>query len=319
MKFFDRVTPRAGARRIRPLRARALLAALAAGVIASVLAAGSASAAPSAAPPAAGMSPGAAFVGVDVVMAYTATDGSVWVRDLDTGVYTQAGGRLLTGPALVASGSSVVVFGEGTDHELWTTTCTPGAASCSGWVSLGGVVTGRAGAVFRGPGAADYSVFVRGAGGAVWGLDHTSVGWGAWYTIGGDLYGVTGPAAAYIGGSIYVLVTGINKELYVQRVGPGAVFSPVGGLTTASPGLAAIPGAIVGFARGTDSVAYYHRFLASSPGWHSFGGRFTSGLVAASAATETFTFGLGTDSRVYGNNGAWAVYPPTFTGWRPAS
>jgi hypothetical protein len=316
MKLFDHVARWAGAR--RPLRARALLAGLAAAVIASVLAAGPASAAPTPTPPAAGTSPGAAFVGVDIVMAYTATDGSVWVRDVDTGVYTPAGGHLVTGPALVASGSSVIVFGEGTDQELWMTTCTPGAASCSGWTSLGGTVTSRAGAVFRGPSAADYSVYARGANGAVWGLDHTSVGWGAWYTIGGNLYGGTGPAATYLGG-IYVLVTGVDKQLYVQKVGPGAIFSPAGGQSTASPGLATITGAIVGFARGTDGVAYYHRFLSTSPGWHSLGGSFTSGLAAASSGTDTYTFGLGTNSKVYQNNGAWAVYPPTFTGWGVAS
>jgi hypothetical protein len=318
VKLFDLVSPQAGARRTRPLRARALPAALAAAVTASVLAAGPASAAPAATPPAAGTSPGTAFVGVDIVMAYTATDGSVWVRNIDTGVYTPAGGHLVTGPALVASGSTVIVFGEGTDHELWTTTCTPGAASCSGWTSLGGTVTSRAGAVFRGPNVADYSVYARGANGAVWGLDHTPVGWGAWYTIGGNLYAGTGPAAASLGGN-YVLVTGTNKELYLQKVGPGAVFGPVGGLTTQSPGLTAITGALVGFARGTDSAAYYHRFLSTSPGWHSFGGRITSGLAASSSATSTYTFGLGTDSRVYENNGAWAVYPPTFTGWKLAS
>jgi hypothetical protein len=318
MKLFDHVRSWDGAWRARPLRARALLAALAAAVMASVLAAGPASAAPAATPPASGTSPGAAFVGVDIVMAYTATDGSVWVRNVDTGVYTPAGGHLVTGPALVASGSTVIVFGEGTDHELWTTTCTPGAASCSGWTSLGGTVTSRAGAVFRGPNAADYSVYARGANGAVWGLDHTPVGWGAWYTIGGNLYDGTGPAAADLGG-VYVLVTGTNKELYLQKVGPGAVFGPVGGLTTQSPGLAAITGAIVGFARGTDNAAYYHQFLSTSPGWHSFGGHLTSGLAAASSATSTYTFGLGTDSRVYENNGAWAVYPPTFTGWTLAS
>jgi hypothetical protein len=314
MKLLDRVTSWAGARRAGPLRAPAFLAVLAAAVTASVVAAGPASAAPAATPPAAGASPGAAFVGVDTVMAYTATDGSVWVRVVDTGVYTPAGGHLVTGPALVASGSAVIVFGEGTDHSLWMTTCTPGAASCSGWTSLGGTVTSSAGAVFRGPSAADYSVYARGANGAVWGLDHTSAGWGAWYTIGGNLYGGTGPAATYLGG-IYVLVTGTNKQLYLQKVGPGAVFGPVGGQSTASPALTAITGAVVGFARGTDNVAYYHRFLSTSPGWHSFGGRFTSGLAAGSSATDTFTFGLGTDSRVYGNNGAWVAYPPTFVGW----
>jgi hypothetical protein len=58
---------------------------------------------------------------------------------------------------------------------------------------------------------------------------------------------------------------------------------------------------------------------ARQAGWHSFGGKFTSGLAASSSATSTFTFGLGTDSRVHQNNGTRAVCPPTFTGWRLAS
>ncbi|MBV9095503.1 MAG: hypothetical protein JO132_16780 [Streptosporangiaceae bacterium] len=288
--------------------------------MAAVFAAGPASAAPAATPPAAGTSPGAAFVGVDIIMAYTATDGTVWVRDIDTGVYTPAGGHLITGPGLVASGSSVIVFGVGTDHALWTTTCVPGAASCSGWTSLGGYLTSRPGAVFRGPSDADYSVYARGTNGAVWGLDHTTVGWGAWYTTGGNLYGGTGPAAAFISGHVWLLATGTDGGLYIQEVGVTG-FSFTDGYSTASPGLAAISGALIGFARGTpDNAAYYHQFLASSPGWHYFGGVFTSGLAAASSpAVFTYTFGLGTDSRVYENNGRWVVYPPTFTGWLLAS
>lgn len=51
-----------------------------------------------------------------------------------------------------------------------------------------------------------------------------------------------------------------------------------------------------------------------------FGGRFTSGLAAASSATYTYTFGLGTDSRVYENNGSWAcTRPPSPAGCSPAS
>ncbi|MGE5285718.1 MAG: hypothetical protein ACM3ML_00640 [Micromonosporaceae bacterium] len=38
---------------------------------------------------------------------------------------------------------------------------------------------------------------------------------------------------------------------------------------------------LVGFVRGVNNVGHYHRFLASSPGWHSMGGRLTSGLAAS--------------------------------------
>jgi hypothetical protein len=125
-----------------------------------------------------------------------------------------------------------------------------------------------------------------------------------------------------------VLATGTNRELYIAEAGVTG-FVPVGGTTTSSPGLTAIPsaqnapGALVGFARGIDNVAYYHRFLASSPGWHSMGGRFSSGLSAATETLATIpyslTYGLGTDGQVYENSGTGTVYPPTFSGWHPVS
>ena len=76
-----------------------------------------------------------------------------------------------------------------------------------------------------------------------------------------------------------------------------------------------IPGALVGFARGTDNVGYYHRFLSTSPGWHSMAGVLSTGVAAAAAGSFTYTFGLGPDSQVYRNIGTWTTYPPKFTGW----
>jgi hypothetical protein len=70
-------------------------------------------------------------------------------------------------------------------------------------------------------------------------------------------------------------------------------------------------------ARGTDGAAYYHQFLASSPGWHPMGGKFTSGLAVTvqykSASTETA--GLGTDSRIWGSSQDWSTYPPALSPW----
>ena len=320
MKLSARNAPWARAWRRRPLGTRALLAALAAAGMATVFAAGPASAVVTPPSPLKGAAPGTALVGgTNLVMAYTGTDGSVWVKDVTTGVYTPAGGHLTAGPALVASGPAVVVFGPGTDHALWMTICGLDASSCSGWTSLGGKITSKAGTVFRGPGVGDYSVYARGTNGAVWGRDHSSTtGWGPWYTAGGNLYGGTGPSAAFISGSINLLVTGTNKELYVAVL--GGSWTPTGGYSTSTPALTTITGALVGFARGTNNVAYYHRFLSSSPGWSSMGGVFSSGLAAFSnGTTDTATFGLGTNSAVYWNTGHWTTFPPTFTGWTLAS
>jgi hypothetical protein len=304
-------------RQRRHQHGRAFLVALVAAGLAAAMAAGPASAATVPTPPGHNYTPGSETEGGAAVIAYTASDGSVWVKDLVTRVYTPAGGHLVTGPALVtdsgSAGPVVVVFGEGTDHALWENVCTPGG-SCGSWVSLGGTITSRPGAVFRGPGVGDYSVYARGADGAVWGRDHTPAGWSAWYTTGGSLLAGTGPSAAFLGG-IYILAVGTNSGLYLQQLGVTG-FVPVGGFTTATPALTAIATALVGFVRGADGVAYYHRFLNTSPGWHSMAGAFTSGLSAVAInGTTTLTFGLGTDSRVYGDGADWTSYPPNFLGW----
>lgn len=211
----------------------------------------------------------------------------------------------------------MLIFGRGTDNALWVNSCTPGGR-CGSWASLGGVITSDPGAVFRGPSTADYSVYVRGTNGAVWGRDHSSSGWGAWHSLGGNLLPGTGPTAAFLGHT-YVLVVGIDGILYLREVGVTG-FVAVGGLTNVTPALTALPTALVGFAQGLDFVGYYHRFLATSPGWHPMTGAFTSGLSAATQnATTTLTFGLGTDNQVYENVGTWTSYPPAFGGWKLVS
>ena len=214
-------------------------------------------------------------------------------------------------------GSRIILFGEGGDHALWYTTGI--GTSWSNWASLGGGITAQPGAVYRGS-AGVYAVFARGTNGAVWARDHTSAGWGAWHSEGGNLLGGTGPSAAYFGGITWILVAGTNRQLYLAEAGLTG-FSPVGGLTTATPALTTAPGALAGFVRGTNGVAYFHRFLSSSPGWNSMGGVFSSGLGAANVAiggSFTYTVGLGTNSQVYFDGANWSFgYPPHFLGWTP--
>lgn len=301
----------------RRLPVRAFLIALAGAVLTAAGVAGPASAAPTAPPPGHGFTPGSAVVGTTAVFAYTATDGSAWVRDLANGVYSPAGGHLTSGLAAIGSGSSVLIFGRGTDNALWVNSCTPGGG-CGSWASLGGAITAGPGAVFRGPATADYSVYARGTDGAVWGRDHSSSGWGAWHSLGGALLGGTGPAAAFLGHT-YLLAVGLNGILYLKEVGVTG-FVAVRGLTSYTPALTALPSALVGFAQGTDGLGYYHRFLATSPDWHPMGGALTSGLSAATQnATTTLTFGLGKDNQVYENTGTWTTYPPAFGGWKLVS
>jgi hypothetical protein len=297
---------------------------LTAGLVTSLAAVGLAAAPVTAAfaaplPPAAGISP-AVVSGPGIsttAFFYTAANGTVWTKP-EVGTATQvSNGKVVGAVSGLWNGSRIILFGRGTDHALWYTTGV--GTSWSSWASLGGNITAQPGAVYRGS-AAVYSVFARGTNGAVWARDHSAAGWGPWHSEGGNLYGGTGPSAAYLGGITWVLVTGTNKQLYLAQAGLTG-FSPVGGLTTATPALTTAPGALVGFARGTDSVAYFHRFLSSSPGWHSMGGVFTSGLGAANVAIGglfTYTVGLGTDSQVYYDGGNWSFgYPPHLLGWSP--
>lgn len=195
--------------------------------------------------PARGIAPGAANADGTKYIFYTATDGTVQLKSLDTGgQYAAVGGHLIGAPSPIVTGvghdglASFAVFGRGTDNALWYTTCDASSSTlttCSGsWASLGGVLSSQ-------PGTAEvsgdtYSVYVRGSDGAVWGRNHVSAGWSAWYRTGGALLPGTGPSAAYDAGT-YVLVVGTNRQLYIQHGGVTG-FTAAGGVTGSSPALA---------------------------------------------------------------------------------
>ena len=138
------------------------------------------------------------------------------MKNLTTGQFTPAGGHLVGAPSAMADGPGVLVFGRGTDNQLWVNSCNL-SKLCGTWSPLGGTLTSAPGAVL-GPNAADYSVYVRGTDGAVRARDHSASGWGPWHSLGGQVLAGTGPTAAYIGGT-YVMVAGTNRELYLEKVG----------------------------------------------------------------------------------------------------
>src|ERR1700753_1467094 len=137
-------------------RTRIVLAGLAGAALATALVAGATSAgAATAAAPAAGTAPGGAYVGNSLVMAYTGSEHTVLVKDLANGVAFNVGGNLTAAPALAPSGSNVLIFGPGTNHQEYFKSCTL-AGVCTGWVSLGGSGTSQAGAGVHGPTGAGY-------------------------------------------------------------------------------------------------------------------------------------------------------------------
>ena len=328
----DGVAARRGRRRV-PARltttlAAASLAAALAMPLGTALAAPASAAAP---PPAPGVTPGA--VASDLshqYLSYTAADGSVWAENVANGKTTPTaiGGRLVSAPSPAIPGIYLAVFGQGTDNQLWENGCNLNLSyGCGGWLPLGGQITSKPGAVS--PGSASYSVYARGTDGAVWARDFTNYsGLGPWHSLGGQVLAGTGPTAAYLNGSTYVMVVGTDHQLWIQQVGVTG-FVPAGGQTNASPALAALPAtssqpaALVGFALGTNGDAYYHRFNSASPGWHWMNGTFTSGMAASEAVQKstpaTNTCALGMDGRIYEMTAFWNAYPPGLTVWAPVT
>ena len=299
------------------------MVALAGLCLATVSAAAAPDPPPDITPPAPGVTPGVAVMpgGTGVDMFYTATDRTVWILE---GVGTSPlpvpyGGRLVSAPAAIWTGSAEIVFGQGTDNQLWYS----GVGNVYGvWHALGGKLTSGPGAVSLGGGA--YAVFVRGIDGAVWQRVYNGAAWGPWQSLGGRVLAGTGPTAAYLTGNahLYVGMIGTDRQMHLKVAnGLGGFFS-IGGRTTASPALTAIsPSTLVAFSRDTNGVGYYNRYTeAGGAGrWRSIGGRLTSGLAAGAGVVTgkptTYTFGLGTDNQVYENAGTWASYPPSFSGW----
>ena len=276
-------------------------------------------------PPAPGVTPGVAVgSGTWVDMFYTATDRTVWILE---GVGTSPlpvpyGGRLVSAPAAIWTGSAEIAFGRGTDNQLWYNQLGDGFGEP--WHALGGMLTSGPGAVSLGGGA--YAVFVRGTDGGVWQRVYNGAAWGPWRSLGGRVLPGTGPTAAYLTGNghLYVGVVGTDGRMYLKVANRTAGFFSIGGRTTASPALTAIsPSALVAFSRGTNGAGYYNRFTeAGGAGrWRSIGGRLTSGLAAGAGVVTgkptTYTFGLGTDNQVYEQAGTWASHLPSFSGWVP--
>lgn len=263
---------------------------------------------------------------------YTGTNSQVWQVRLSNTVQrvpASLGGQLLDGPTAVwvPSGtlpiSGFAVFGRGTDNALWWRYQT--SSGWSSWASLGGVLTSKPtvsiGAAGQ-PGA--LSVFARGKDGAVWDrvLTGTSTpgqqSWSSWANFGGKLLAGTAPAATGNASGLFVAGVGTDGAIWVkeQLVSSSMSWSPIGGKTTADPGITSpSPNAVTVFVRGTDNAAWSNEFFGTTPGatagWHTMGGNLTSGVAAITrtATSETSVYVLGGDSL------PWTTGWPAYVGW----
>jgi hypothetical protein len=316
-----------------------VVAALSGAGIALTLAAGPAGAQTTAAPPQPGVTLGVAGEGNQRLdMFYTGTDHQVWMvhmSPMGQNIPEPLGGRLIGGPAAmwIPPGTfpigGLAVFGRGTDNALWWRHQT--SSGWSRWASLGGRLTSKPTATLGGPSAPSaVLVFARGTDGALWarvmhGNTKGGVEWISWARLGGRLLAGTAPAAASNGSGLFAAVVGTDHAVWVDQYpagGPGFAWHSIGGRTTASPGLAApSQTAVVAFARGTTAnAAWYKEFLGHTPGvtagWHSLGGRLTSGVTAltqkeGSVYGATSVFALGPDNLAWMDSGIW----PALTGW----
>ena len=304
-------------------RAAALaVAVLMGGSLAAATGAGTALAAPPNPAPGATMG-SAAPSASSVLLAYTSTGGSVYLRNVTNGIVTALGGRLVGGPAVADTPTGLAVFGRGTDNALWWTHQVAGSA-WSGWQSLGGLITSQpAAAAGASVGFGPLVALARGTDGALWArVQATNGTWSAWRSLGGVLLPGTGPAAVTALGNVVIAVTGTNHHVWLY--GPLGMqvfgFIDFGGLTSSTPGITATtaPVGVPVFARGTDNALWYKVSalpVGNPAGWTSLGGRLTSGPTAATVpGGKTYVFVLGTDNLPWMRNGIW----PSLGAWTRA-
>lgn len=242
--------------------------------------------------PAPGVAPGAVTVGTARYVFYTASTGSVTQVPVGGGASTSLGGVLVSGPSATSDGTTIYVFGQGTDGALWM------KAGSGPWTSLGGVLTSKPAAIQAG---ISQAVFARGSDGAVWERANTAgAAWGPWQKFGGQVLAGTGPGAAADGKGSHILVAGTDHRLYLSS-GATGLFALAGGRTNASPALTSASTGLIGYVEGTDGALWAANLFPGNGQWMSLGGRLTSGTGATSTGGTPYGYALGTDGNVWQN------------------
>jgi hypothetical protein len=274
--------------------------------------------------PAAGVAPAVAWNGTGgpAFVFYTGSDGQAYAAPLTTPTSAAPqGGRLVGAPgaAFVPPGAiggptgSAILFGRGVSNALYLNLA-PGS-----WGNLGGTLTSNPGVAAGSMGTSEtVDVVVRGADGGAW-LDHLTTSTATWLNVGGRVLAGTGPAAVNVGGTLYVLVVGADTAVWVRSTTDASHWShwvSLGGRLSGELG-AATPSAGAGivYARGAGNALWYNEFAGTTtgvtPGWHSLGGRITSGVGGGSAGdgiNPTWAVALGTDGHIWANSGVWPAH-----------
>ncbi len=234
---------------------------------------------------------------------------------------TSLGRRLIGGPGAGPFGG---IFGRGTDNALWQDLGDP--FHLGKWASLGGRLTSRPGVAegaLKVKGGRSTDVVVRGTDGAVWDRE-LSTAWRPWRGLGGRVLAGSGPAAVNVGGKLYVLAVGTDRAVWVKQTTDGTRWScwrRLGGRFTGDLGAASpAPGVGIVFARGRDNAVWYNQFAGTTkgvtPGWHSLGGRLTSGVGAWGGSVnpdvprEVIVLVMGTDNHIWQRTGSWPALGP---------
>ncbi|HET8627255.1 MAG TPA: putative Ig domain-containing protein, partial [Thermomicrobiales bacterium] len=192
-------------------------------------------------------------------------------------------------------------------------------AGYSGWVSLGGRLTGTA------PAAVTYNgalyVFARGTDFALY-VRHSADGatYTPWQRLGGLID--SAPTAAVHDGTLYVFVRGTDNALYETHTGDGATYTPwrrLGGVLTSAPAATTFQGRLVVFAAGADHALYVTSSadgVAYGP-WQNLGGRLPDAQADPAALVVS---GHGLYAYVRGGDNGLYVTQTTdgvaYSGWR---
>ena len=125
------------------------------------------------------------------------------------------------------------------------------------------------------------------------------------------------PAARHRARRLERLAAAAATNRHVWLLGRGGMANHLvdyGGRTTANPAVTLAAGApVVAFARGTDNALWYtvSGYPIGGPGpWHPLGGKLISGVTATTVTGgKTYVLALGTDNQIWMRAGIWPARP----------